>query len=258
MKYFVILYFSLHLLRVHGIAGAGFKWEAGLDPKSGLAHSLERSSLSRSRGTITNYPTQKQYDENDLDLSRKVKELFTSYPQFLGLRKCLLGAFKAKPSCSLGDKEDPESLVATTQICDFLFGINLLTFGQPTTVTYRSRKKNENIEGSYSIENEVVTDLPVIGGLLACRKRGRKSSYGLLRFKFTQTCEILPDVEGKSQASQELIEVLRLETRVIDYRPALAGFPPVGKMRKSLYTSTQRLLHAYVMWRFHNHCYFNL
>ncbi len=271
LKNFGRLFFSLLLFCAHGIVAAGFKWEAGLNSISGLAYSLERSSLSRSRGTMASYQTHKQNDDNDPDLSRKVKELFTSYPQFLGLRKCLLGAFVAKPSCLLGEKGNPESLIATTQICDFLFGINLLTFGQPTTVTYRSRKKNEKIEGSYSIENEVVTDLPVIGGLLSCRNGGRKdgkisctgsgsphSSYGLLRFKFTQTCEILPYEDGNPQASQELIETLRLETRVIDYKPALAGFPPVGRMRKSFYSSTQRLLHAYVMWRFHNHCYVNL
>jgi hypothetical protein len=42
-----------------------------------------------------------------------------------------------------------------------------------------------------------------------------------------------------------------LQTNIVDYRPWLAGQAPVPLVRKSLYLSTQSIVHAYITWRFH-------
>jgi hypothetical protein len=42
-----------------------------------------------------------------------------------------------------------------------------------------------------------------------------------------------------------------LQMNIVDYRPWLAGQAPVPLVRKSLYLSTQSIVHAYITWRFH-------
>jgi len=47
----------------------------------------------------------------------------------------------------------------------------------------------------------------------------------------------------------------RLETRVVDYQPAIAGAPKLlflSWLRRFIYRCTQSVTHAYVMWRFHD------
>lgn len=45
-----------------------------------------------------------------------------------------------------------------------------------------------------------------------------------------------------------------LETHVDRYCPQLCGEAPVPLFRAAFYRSTQSILHAYVMWRFHRYC----
>jgi hypothetical protein len=56
---------------------------------------------------------------------------------------------------------------------------------------------------------------------------------------------------GKREQETDLI----IDTRLVNYRPAIAGNPPVSRLRRFVYLNSQRYLHAYVMWRFHDHCF---
>ena len=105
--------YSLLLLAllINHILAFNFKWEAGVDRHTGLAHSYERSSVLKLRTVEGNEDRSAQ-----LDISKRAKDLFTAYPQFLGERKVLLGALVATPA-----KDDFGSSV--THITDFLLGL---------------------------------------------------------------------------------------------------------------------------------------
>ena len=205
-------------------AAVEFRWNADLNSATGLANSYESSSLPR-----TNF---------NHDILSTLEEQFVAYPQFLGRRKVLLGLLVAKPGVQDAGNKPP-----TTQICDALFGVNLLTFGEPKTSTFHEKIVDDS--GNYIANKGVLSSIPVLGGLLACcvgdeaSATSSKERLGELRFQLTQNAK----------------HGLRIETRMVDYRPSIAGMPPVDCLRKSLYSSSQRLMHAYVMWRFHNHCY---
>jgi len=218
--------FSIFVASSCVVQSIGFKWEQHLNP-NGKAESIECSSVSGSdlfQGSI-------------LD---KVESEFIDYPRFLARRKVLLGLFTAEKK--FHGEADP-----TTRICDSLLGINLLTFGK--TKTTRFTLKEKRVSGSCTVETRgVITRLPVVGGLLACRPKtndASQSSVGTLTFQLTQS----------RSKSPEFKDNLHIETRILDYEPAIAGKPPVNFLRKTVYLHTQRYFHAYVMWRFHNHCY---
>ena len=100
-------------------------------------------------------------------------------------------------------------------IKDRLFGYDILGFGKP------------------KVRNNCSVSIPIVGGLMALPSKD--GAYGSLVF------ELHSD---------------ELETRVAyGYRPSIAGAAPVSRLRAWTYQSTQSLLHAYVMWRFHFYCY---
>ena len=202
--------------------GLGFKWEATLDA-DGLANSLESSSMPM--------PMQQDKESFCKAIISKAESEFIEYPFFLGRKNVLFGLFTAK--------SDSEQM---TQIQDSIFGINLLTFGEPKTTVFSDRSENEQRRG-------VLVKLPVVGGLLACFKEANSNhdalSLGELSFQIAQTRSKQPGID----------DTLQVETRVINYLPSIAGRPPINFLRKSLYLNSQRYLHAYVMWRFHKHCY---
>lgn len=84
--------------------------------------------------------------------------------------------------------------------------------------------------------------LPITSGLLALRNPSSLSSSRDHSYN------------GALSFSMKTNQIL--ETRIeCGYRPAIAGNPPVSRARSWTYRSTQSLFHAYVMWRFHNHCH---
>lgn len=80
--------------------------------------------------------------------------------------------------------------------------------------------------------------LPIAGGVLALpNPNSRTRKYG-----------------GAISFSMNKNRIL--ETKIErGYRPSIAGYSPVSRVRALTYRSTQSLFHAYVMWRFHMHCY---
>ena len=90
------------------------------------------------------------------------------------------------------------------------------------------------IFGKHTCKGKNTIILPITGGLLA--RPNECKEYGSLVF---------------SLRDEHIVET------GIDhgYRPSIAGRPPVSNLRAWTYRSTQSLMHAYVMWRFHNYCY---
>lgn len=100
-----------------------------------------------------------------------------------------------------------------------LFGIVLLAFGKIIT-------------SSSQLDSTVVI-LPVIGGLLS--QSEANGDNGKLQFSLSPTGELV--------------------TSIHDYKSSLissAPRKPFSKMRIFIYMYTQRLAHAFVMWRFHS------
>mmetsp|Transcript_6327 Transcript_6327/g.14286 ORF Transcript_6327/g.14286 Transcript_6327/m.14286 type:complete len:236 (+) Transcript_6327:771-1478(+) len=114
--------------------------------------------------------------------------------------------------------------------CVSLFGRwNVLRFGKYrlSTITRRGREVKTTIL------------LPMVGGFMTLP---HKDGCGVLEFSLVQRND-----------------ETRMETKIAKgYRPALAGRAPVHPLRAFTYRRTQSLLHAYIMWRFHKHCYSHL
>jgi len=96
---------------------------------------------------------------------------------------------------------------------------------------------------------------PVVGGLLDAKRDAADSSpkntneHGCIRFVVEQE-EIRHGV-GKRR-DQRCWRIVRIESCICNgYYPAIAGPAPVNPIRKAAYLSSQSLIHAYVMWRFH-------
>ena len=151
-------------------------------------------------------------------IQRRAHELFSNYPKWLVRRRVTFGSL----------------FLRERSICDPLFGSRLLTFDSPFYNEENPRNKVEMF-------------LPILGGILTNEEDPQQSeennSLGSLHFKLT----VIP---SKNQATESLLE---LETRVVEFKPALAGSAPVGILRKMIYLLSQRLVHAYVMWRYHKY-----
>lgn len=155
--------------------------------------------------------------------SNTVESVFARYPTWLASWRVTFGLLRAIP---IEDKRKSRQIA----ICDSVFGVKLLSFG---TGRFRVARKAKS-------DKEYNMLIPIVGGLMALPSS--KGSSGALSFSLIQCCE------GSA--------ALRLETAVTnDYRPTIAGEAPVSRLRASFYRSTQSLLHAYIMWRFHHYCY---
>lgn len=192
-----------------------------------------------------------------------VRREFAQYPQFLARKKLFFGILTAKQAVN-----DHGQTITT--VCDSLFGINLLAFGEASFAIddegegRDTRTRKRNCKDSDGLSSTVFARIPVVGGILACKGQGQVHTRGNcderdegndLGELWFQLSHSLPNV-SQSQTKEE--HMVRLESRVVDYRPAISGLPPVNALRCAMYLNTQKYVHAYVMWRFHNHCYRNL
>lgn len=145
--------------------------------------------------------------------TRHVVESFIGYPEWLASPRVSFGFLQARP-CFDGGADVK------------LFGIwSVLRFGRHRLSRTERRIKTERWT------EETVT-IPMLGGFMVGHP-----ARGSLLFSVMQ-----------SQTG-----VHKLETQIVHgYNPALCGRPPVSRIRASSYRCTQSLLHAYVMWRFHN------
>ncbi|GAX29125.1 hypothetical protein FisN_7Hh277 [Fistulifera solaris] len=180
----------------------GFKWEASIDRKAGIASSMEVSS--RCLRDKKEFP---------------VKQIFHSYPTWLCRFPVSLGLLR--------------SVRTDSGICiqDRIFGRDLLIFGPAKSRLVSIALHEGTVQNTYSME------LPIMGGLFAI-----PAPRAALLFT-------LSTIHGKDSRNSEIV------TRISGYRPALIGQPPVSGVRSALYFSTQSLVHAGVMWRFHGYCW---
>jgi hypothetical protein len=215
---------------------SNFRLTAFLDAGTGIATAKENSDLEL---------------VSDV-LDEVIEEVFCSYPEWLAspkvtfrlLRACPVDNLRDAKSFRLSRKEGGRHDFSTLRpharqsikgvsICDGILRMNLLTFGEA-----RSKIVIKHGCGSRFL----IVDFPVIGGLLAVT--GAASSRrddGFVRFVLIQ----------RKNASRRW-RCVGIESQICgNYRPALAGAAPVHPLRKALYLSSQSLVHAYVMWRFH-------
>ena len=137
-----------------------------------------------------------------------------------------------------------------------LLSLDVLKFGEARSVPTSSFSCGPGERVTCSVE------IPIAGGLLAneaseqsprstaatmaafsrVERQKHRRDLGCLRFTFIE-------VEGTNEKCGIVI-VTEIAGK---YRPSLAGSRlPVPAWRNAMYCSTQRLVHAYVMWRYHD------
>ena len=253
-----------------------FCWHASLDTTTGEATAMESSMI---RGLAAS--------------GAEVSEIIRTYPVWLAkplvtfgllradlilksdarLATCRRAARRSRQlPCSTPCSWDRNRDVFAVSVNDAFFRLNLLSFGKPKTYTVHGwstdTTNDEQKSRSRRRIQRIRVDFPIIGGLLAMtdpgpstevktRRLGTKRSntnrqhvmeHGCIRF------EVLSEkgCSGEWQGS-------RIESRICcGYHPSLAGKIPIRPARKLLYLSTQSLVHAFVMWRFHRNIVTNL
>lgn len=169
----------------------------------------------------TGIASSKEYSSKPLQQEKEfpVKKIFHSYTTWLcrfPVTFSILRSIQTKQGVCIQDR---------------LFGQNLLIFGHAKSRLISITLHEGAMQNSYS------TELPITGGLLASH-----TSKSALQFTFST-------IHGeKGQTSS-------ITTRLFGYRPTLIGQPPISMIRSAFYLSTQSLIHAGVMWRFHRYCW---
>jgi hypothetical protein len=228
-----------------------FSWEADVDTANGIATSKEvmkasrRSSIARhfictkpvptvtSTAVVTMFPSSSDThrDTNNVhDVWTLVTQRLEQYPQWLVRGAVTLGLFQAAPLPGGG-----------WSLQDRFFGINFLSFARPQSSRFSFYKTVSTRDGAIlqTREGDCTVVLPIIGGLLA-QNDNNNAGKGCLWFRLQHN---------------ESTEETKLVTEIRGYNPWLIGsIQPVPLYRKLLYLSTQSIVHAYVMWRFHRHC----
>ena len=150
-------------------------------------------------------------------------ELFYNYPRWLVQRRITFGFLTLKEG----------------SICDSMFGSRLLIFDSPP---YIEGFGNTSVDFSLS----------VLGGSLVNEKgehaREEDTSFGSLYFA----------LHNKIPQNKDTLSSFELETRIIQFKPSLAGSVPIRMIGKTIYLYSQRIVHAYVMWRYHKYIHTEL
>ena len=193
-----------------------FKWSAAIERSTGIATSRESSRAPSSCSLYRAVDTCRMP-------ARLMENVFGRYPTWLASWRVTFWCLRAVPVTN-GIKNKQ-----LTEIRDALFGVTLLSFAPGHVHVRKSR------------HTEYTMVMPIAGGLFALPSP--EGAYGSLSFSLRR--------EGGGSDDS-----LTLHTTISDgYRPTIAGSAPVSFLRAGLYRSTQSLIHAYVMWRFHHYCY---
>ena len=197
------------------IQRTSFSWQASLDRSTGVARSLERSAFRpRCEGERRGCTAE--------EMDAWVLRQFARYPRFL-------------PQVTLGlcrVRETADGCVLRAAVPP----LELLAFGAPRIMSSRGAKKEMQVGDGDKLL--CCVEIPIVGGLLA-RAAPSGNERGCLRFAWVAT-------PGPGVALVTAIDR--------GYRPALAGRAvPVPAWRAAAYCATQRVVHAYVMRRFHGH-----
>lgn len=232
---------SLHIKR------KSFLWKASLDRDTGVASSYERSIFNIFGGNeiILGQNTNKGQKEF-------VWNQFSKYPHFLQKSSLTLGLCRTVPSTSHDECFNLQT--------SFL-PLNMLTFGKPRMVVSPKKMNSarNNVKDGPFGDIVCCVEIPIVGGMLAkvfdeeqqkslksTPNKSNENDHGCLRFTWFST-----NYSDHHQGQQPDNIVLVTEIAG-NYQPSLAGNRiPIPEWRNIMYCSTQRLLHTYVMWRFH-------
>lgn len=237
-----------------------FCWRAALDRKTGEATATEISTPRRksNRAGAQHVPITSSDDKSLIDLLK-------SYPVWLSRPSVSFGALRpsalSKPrdvartridrTRALNGLESQQGSAAGISINDSLFGLNLLCFGNPRSTMTTMKSNNGSRRRRFQV------DFPVIGGLLDGKRQVQAtdsaniSEHGCIRFVVEQE-EVKVQDEDNTQLGRKFWSNVQIESSICDgYCPAISGGAPVNVIRKIAYLSSQSLVHAYVMWRFH-------
>lgn len=201
----------------------GFSWEANLNSMTGISSSVETSQVSPvsylGRQLNSLWPDGIKREEDDV--WSEILERFSRYPEWVVRGAVTLGLFQVLPVQGGG-----------FELRDRIFGISFLTFGSP-------KGRRDASWTAMGRESQCTVTIPIEGGILALCKY-KRDKMGFLRMK----------IKHSKDTDRTL-----LVTEVDGYCPMLAGSKePVPFHRKWIYLSSQSLIHAYVMWRFHRYC----
>ncbi|CAJ1955623.1 unnamed protein product [Cylindrotheca closterium] len=196
---------------------SNFRWKASIDPKTGIASSEETSKFQWKQ----NYETSPESMRSVIRVSR---QFISHYPQWLARPKVSFGLLTTKT-----DSKSNE----TTLRPRFLPNLPLLTFG-PMQVIGSPKKPWCQYK------------LPITGGLLALGNAKRPKDMGCLFFETNTSRANLPDKDSWPELACTCTSEIAGA-----YRPWIAGGPSANFIRPWAYLSSQSMVHAYVMWRFH-------
>lgn len=206
-------------IRIH------YQWQANINPSSGLANAVE-----------TSHKEYKAIHFQHEHLVNRIAKEFKLYPFFLQRKSVFLGILKVV--------QDEQNTFIKLNLPFIYF--TLLKLGEPKT-EFKWLTKEQDI-ASIAIS----TFIPIVGGCLTtCPKPGFVQFKSVCKYP-KMSCTNLKD---KEYSVKNLDLNVRLETRLVDYKPMIVGMPPIHPLRKFLYLNTQRYLHVYVMRRFHGHVY---
>ena len=239
-----------------------FCWRAALDQKTGEATATEISTPRRR----SNRAGAQHVPRTSCD-HKSLIDLLKSYPVWLSRPSVSFGILR---TCELSKPRDVtrtridqtrslngiehQGSVSGISISDSLLGLNLLCFGRARSIVTTCTAKTNGGNRRRSIQVE----FPVIGGLLDGKRQTQAatstndiSEHGCIRFVVEQEEVIMRD-KRKMQQGRKRWSNVRIESSTCDgYCPAISGDAPVNPIRKVAYLSSQSLVHAYVMWRFH-------
>lgn len=230
-----------------------FSWQATVDGQTGRASCRE----------ITRAPPKSHVHQQlqNAALSGGEREVWSDliyklehYPQWLVRGAVTFGLFRVVPTtgkdkgCSLQDR---------------FFGINFLTFGTAQSKRFSIQKllpqKEKDGTTRYILwkVSDCTVTIPIVGGLLDAgrhKRRNRKHKHKYNQLLNQQQQQRLGCLRFKLQHTEALKETV-VTTEIRDYSPAIVGAkePPL-LFRRMAYLSTQSVVHAYVMWRFHHYC----
>ena len=240
-----------------------FCWSAALDRKTGEATATETSTpcwrSNRERSQHQHVPITSCDEKSLIDLLK-------SYPVWLSRPSVSCGALRTSALSKSSDVahiridrtrvlkgiEAHQASAAGISINDSLFGLNLLCFGIPRSKVTTAKTNTGNRRRSIQV------DFPVIGGLLDGKRQGHAADssndideHGCIRFIVEQEEVVMRD-EDDTRRGRKFWSNVRIESSICEgYCPAISGGAPVNAIRKVAYLSSQSLIHAYVMWRFH-------
>ena len=223
-----------------------FTWRANLNGLTGVATSFEQSIFQPINNDDIIQPS-----TNNKEVQNIVQDIFSQYPIYLGSPSLTLGLCRSVVTSTsshvMNEKEESYCNLQTS-----LFHFNMLLFGKPRLI-----KSNKKIRSTITVDNVCrftddttiicCVEIPIVGGILANIDDSISSTedHGCLRFTWLQT---------QPNNYHHTPKIIILTEITGGYQPTLAGTKlPISPLNKILYCSTQRMLHAYVMWRYHDH-----